>query len=143
MTKGPIIQSNAVLFLRARVLTAGGRDPDAEHAEVERQRWICQQAAAQLGATIVREYVEFGGTAPLAYRPALQRMLADLDTLLAVRYVLVTGIDRLARQPEDLRELQRQIRAAGAVLRDTSAPPFAIYACNPDEAHLGLSFPID
>lgn len=120
MTEGPIIQANAVVFLRARHITAHGGDHESEEHDIDRQRAYCQSAAERLGATIVKEYVEYGGTGPIRSRPILSRMLGDLRTLLGIQYVLVFSLDRLVRKPEDLQELEEAIQASGARLMDVN-----------------------
>ena len=114
MNQGPIIRGSAVVFLRARVLTADPHYHDSEIRHVDRQRELCQSAAERLDAVIVGEYIEYGGTGPIAHRPALRRMLGDLATLLGVRYVLVTSLDRLARKPADAAAITEAIQQAGA-----------------------------
>ena len=123
MTEGPIIQANAVTFLRARHITAHGHDHESEAHDIDRQRAYCQSAAERLGAAIVREYVEYGGTGPIRSRPILSRMLGDLRTLLGIQYVLVFSLDRLVRKPEDLKELEEAIQATGARLTEVNDHP--------------------
>jgi len=138
MTKGPIIQANAVVFLRARVLTADGRDHDGEICHVRSQRELCQAAAEQIDAVIVREYVEYGGTGPIVRRPILRQMLGDLATLLGVRYVLVANLDRLARMTSDVAAIQEAIQAAGAHVVTCDDLPRA-YHCEPNETFWGFA----
>ncbi|MGH3193112.1 MAG: recombinase family protein, partial [Streptosporangiaceae bacterium] len=128
-----ITQANAVMFLRARHVTAHGRDPESEERNIARQRAYCRSAAERLGATIIREYVEHGGTGPIRSRPILSQMLGDLRTLLGVQHVLVFSLDRLARKPEDLYELEQAIQATGARLIEVSGLPVSAYYCNPNE----------
>jgi hypothetical protein len=114
MTEGPIIQATAVMFLRARHITADGRNHDAEETNIASQRELCRLAAGQIEARIAGEYVEYGGTGPIGARPVVCQMLTGLGTLLGARYVLVTSFDRLARQPDDFTAIAEAIRAAGA-----------------------------
>ena len=72
MKEGPITQANAVLFLRARHITARGRDHESEERDIGRQRAYCQSVAERLGVTIVKEYVEYGGTGPISTRPVVR-----------------------------------------------------------------------
>jgi DNA invertase Pin-like site-specific DNA recombinase len=123
MNEGPIIHANAVVFLRARHITVHGRDPESEEQNIARQRAYCQSAAERLGAIVVREYVEYGGTGSIRSRPTLHQMLGDLRMLLGVQYVLVFSLDRLARKPEDLYELEQAIQATGARLMEVSSHP--------------------
>jgi DNA invertase Pin-like site-specific DNA recombinase len=50
-------------------------------------------------------------------------MFGDLRTLLGVQYVLVFSLDRLARRPEDLHELEQAIQATGARLMEIGSHP--------------------
>jgi hypothetical protein len=138
MTEGPIIQAGAVVFLRARHLTADGRNHDSENRDIARQRLICQDAAAMCGAPIAREYVEYGGTGPITRRPVVQRMLDELTTLPNVRYVITVSHDRLARLPSDFRAVEEALIAAGAHLVIATDLPRA-YFCNPNEAFFDLT----
>jgi hypothetical protein len=137
MTEGPITQANAVVFLRARVLDADGRNHASEMRHVESQRELCQAAAVQLDAVIVREYVEYGGTGPISARPILRQMLDDLATLLGIRYVLAANIDRLARMPADLTAIQEAIQANGAYVLNVDQLP-TTYRCGPNEIREGI-----
>lgn len=133
MKEGPITQANAVVFLRARHITAVGRDHESEERDIARQRAYCQSAAERLGFTIVKEYVEYGGTGPIAVRPVVRHMLGDLRSLLGVQYVLAFSLDRLARKPEDLRELEQRVQAAGAELLVASGLVVSTYYYNSSE----------
>jgi hypothetical protein len=137
MTEGPVIQDCAVVFLRARHLTADGRNHDSEIRHVASQRELCRAAAEQIDASVVKEYVEYGGTGLVATRPVVRQMLEDLRTLLAVavRYILVASTDRLARKPSDVAAITGAIFAAGAYLVTAADLPGA-YLCNPGESFL-------
>jgi DNA invertase Pin-like site-specific DNA recombinase len=128
MTDGPIIQGNAVVFLRARQITGNGRDHDTEMRHIASQRELCRRAAEQMEVVILKEYVEHGGTGPVSSRPILRQMFDELRTLLGVRYVLVASIDRLARMSSDLATIQEAIRAVGTHLVVAADPP-KTYPC--------------
>lgn len=136
MTRGPIIQANALVFLRARSMTAGGRNHEAEERQIASQRELCHRAAEQIGACVVKEYVEYGGTGPIARRPMLRQMLGDLSTFLGVRYVLVASLDRLARMPADAAAIQEAVQMAGAHILSAADLP-RTYLCDPREAAFG------
>jgi hypothetical protein len=138
MTEGPIIQAGVVVFLRARHLTANGRNHSSEERDIASQRQLCRQAAEQIDAVIVREYVEHGGTGPIAKRPIVRQLIGDLGTLLGVRYVLVAHPDRIARRPSDALAITEAIQAAGAHLVTAGDLPSA-YRRNPSESFLGLT----
>ncbi len=84
----------AVLYLRtARAeLGVGGESPS-----VGRQRRICQQAAAALGAEVVDEFVDDGVRGTTLERPGLGACLARLDVTPSVDYIVVTDLSRLGR----------------------------------------------
>lgn len=107
---------HAVIFLRVRAIGSTGREYEHETAQIEMQRQACMTWAAHLGATVVREYAEYGGTGPIEQRPTLRLMLDELLALHDVRYVITTGLDRLARRAEDFASLSLDIEAAGAEL---------------------------
>lgn len=115
MTEGPIIQMNVVLFLRTRHITANGRDHESEVRNVARQRQMCHEAAEQMDAVTVKEYVEYGGTGPVVGRPVLCEMLDELEKL-NVQLVLVANFDRIARSAEHMEVIAKMIWARGARL---------------------------
>lgn len=117
--------THAVSFLRARYLDSDGPDHDSEDRHIALQRRMCEQTAARLGVTIIREYVEHGGTGAIAHRPAARRMLDELLALHDARFVIVASLDRLARSTEDLAAIDLDLASAGAelVVADEQARP--------------------
>jgi len=132
MNEGPITQVDAVMFLRARHLTAAGRDRDSEERDIARQRQLCQEAAEMYDALIVGEYIEYGGTGPIRRRPVVQRMLDELQTRPTVRFVITVSHDRLARMPRDFQAVEERITAARALIVVVDHLT-ASYRCNPNE----------
>lgn len=108
--------STAIIFLRARYLGQGDRDREIELHMIAAQREACEQAAERLGAEIIREYVEYGGTSSIDKRPELRLLLDELRALRDVRYVIVTSPDRLARTMTDWTTIRFELEAAGAEL---------------------------
>ena len=106
----------AVLFLRARYLGPAGPDRTAETRQIDTQRQLCTEAARVLGAMVIGEYVEYGGTGAIDRRPRVQRLLDDLRTLGGIGYVIVSGLDRLARKRADLDTIELALDAAGTRL---------------------------
>lgn len=104
----------AVLFIRAR--HAGTDEQAATEAQISAQRAAGQEAAQQLNAEIVHEYVEHGGTDRLERRPVVRQMLAELAQTRDIDYVITSGYDRLARRVSDLQDIEAGVEAAGAVL---------------------------
>lgn len=109
-------QPAAVLFLRARHIGADGRDRKQENNLLAAQREQCEGAAVRLGADIIREYVEHGGTGSIDTRPELRLMLDELRALRDVDYVITAGTDRLWRAKHDGEAIRFEIEAAGAHL---------------------------
>ncbi|MGH7261327.1 MAG: recombinase family protein [Nitrospiraceae bacterium] len=107
-------RATAVLFLRARSL---GRDnPDQEQHIIAAQRASCVRTAETLGAEVIREYVEYGGTASIDTRPTLRLMLDELRALRDTTYIIVTNHDRLVRRSRDAAYISLEIEAVGAEL---------------------------
>ena len=113
-------QPMAVIFLRSRHLGADGSDHEVEQWMIAAQRAACKQRAEALGAQIIREYREFGGTGSIDKRPTLRLMLDELRALHDTDYVIVTGTERLARRTEDMAAICLELEAAGARLITTA-----------------------
>lgn len=111
--------TKAVMYLRARYRGSDADEYEVEQRQIEAQRQACMQAAERMGVTLVREYAEHGGTGPIEGRPELRLMLNELTALRDVRYIFVTGLDRLARRAPDLHSIRLEIEAAGAELVTT------------------------
>jgi site-specific DNA recombinase len=109
-------QPTAVIFLRARHLGTDGSDREVAQRMIAAQRTACEQRAEALGAQIIREYVEVGGTGGIDKRPALRLMLDELRALHDADYVVVTSPDRLARKTDDMVAIFLEIEAGGAQL---------------------------
>jgi len=105
---------HAVVFIRARHV---GYDAQAAtETQITAQRELCEAAAQELNATILREYVEHGGTDRIERRPIVRQMLAELGQVGDVDYVIAYGADRLARRTADFARIEVGIAAAGAEL---------------------------
>lgn len=108
-------QPVAVIFLRARV--AGGDDGrEREQWMIEQQRVQCMALAERLNATVIREYVEYGGVVAIDKRPQLKLMLDELRALRDVSYIIATGPERLARRLDDWAAIDLELAASGAKL---------------------------
>lgn len=110
----------AVIYLRvstARQASSGG---EVEGYSIPAQREACRRKAAELGASVVDEYVDAGGSARSIDRPALQELLERLHERRDVDYVIVHKVDRLARDRADDVTIGLTIHKAGAVLVSAS-----------------------
>jgi site-specific DNA recombinase len=109
----------AVMYLRVSTARQANKNGEAEGYSIPAQRAACARKAADLGAEVVKEYLDAGASARSADRPGLQELLTrvavgDLD------YVIVHKLDRLARDRGDDVAIALAIHKGGAVLVSTS-----------------------
>ncbi|WP_372791689.1 recombinase family protein [Paraconexibacter sp.] len=114
----------AVIY--ARVSSAKQAEKDLS---LPAQITACAKKAEHLGAEVVEEFVERGESGTTANRPALRRMLTQLQAG-SIDYVIVHKIDRLARNRADDVAIVMAIRKTGAQLVSVSE--------NVDETPSGL-----
>lgn len=120
-------QPTAVTFLRARHLGPDRQqDRATEQQMIDTQRRTCNQLAEQLDATVIREYVEFGGTGSIDRRPQLKLMLDELRALHDATYVIAENPDRISRRVADWNAVHLELEASGAKLV-TAVDHTAIY----------------
>jgi DNA invertase Pin-like site-specific DNA recombinase len=113
----PAIENpTAVIFLRARHRGSQGPDRAQEQHMIIWQRVACEQAAHKLGAQVIREYAEYGGTGSINIRPIVRLMLNELHARHDATYLIVDRAERLARQAHDRAMISLKIHAAGAEL---------------------------
>jgi len=111
------ITKQAVLYLRvstARQASRGQADP--EGFSLPAQREACERKAADLGATVVSEFVDRGESGRMVGRHDLQRMLVFLKENPGIDYVIVYKVSRFARNRFDDAVLSYEIERAGAQL---------------------------
>jgi site-specific DNA recombinase len=101
---------SAVLYLR--VASAYQRD---QHDGIAQQRAACIREAERLGAVINGEYVDAGVSGNNMNRPGLLGLLRRV-TERPVRYVIVRGRARLARNPVDDAAIRQRLDQVGAKL---------------------------
>src|SRR5271167_2429850 len=90
----------AVIYLRVSSDGQVNKAHDPEGYSIPGQREACEHRAQLLGVEVAGEYVEYGVTGRNVRRPALQRMLGELE-LIRPTYVIVYDISRLARNRLD------------------------------------------
>lgn len=116
----------AVIYLRVSSDGQMNKAHDPEGYSIPGQREACEHRAGLLDASVAAEYVEYGVTGRNVRRPALQRMLGELE-LLRPDYVIVYDISRLARNRLDDANLLLRIEQSGArlvsVLENIDATP--------------------
>ena len=106
---------HAVIYLRVSTKEQAERGGMAEGFSIPAQREACTRKAAELGLTVVAEFVDAGESARSAARPDLQRMLVYLAEN-PVSAVIVHKIDRLARNRADDVQITLAIQNSGARL---------------------------
>jgi len=112
---GETLPALAVSYLRVSTKEQAEKGGSSEGFSIPAQREVNRQKAADLGARIVREFVDAGESAKTADRDELQAMLAHIKTH-QVHYVIVPKVNRLARNRADDVAIHEQIIAAGARL---------------------------
>ena len=105
----------AVIYLRVSTSRQATRNGEAEGYSIPAQRDACTRKVADLGAEVVREFVDAGASARSADRPGLQELLTYV-TEGGVDYVIVHKLDRLARDRADDVMILAKIQTAGATL---------------------------
>lgn len=91
---------------------------ESEHGEgsaIRGQREATRRRAVQLDATVLEEFTDDGVSGRTSDRPALQRMLAYIETH-DVTYCVVGSIARLARDPFTYTAIREALAEAGVTL---------------------------
>jgi site-specific DNA recombinase len=105
----------AVIYLRVSTKRQVNKGYNPDGYSLPAQQIDCETKALQLGATVVRVFVDRGESARTADRPEFQKMLAFLAEN-PVSYLIVHKLDRWARDRTDDVLLNMQIQATGARL---------------------------
>jgi DNA invertase Pin-like site-specific DNA recombinase len=106
----------AVSYLRVSTQRQADKDFNPEGFSLPSQRQLNERKAAEMNATIVREFIDSGGSGRNINRKDLQRMLAYLKEDGGVDYVIVSYIDRFARRLRDHVLVKLAIEQTGAKL---------------------------
>ena len=105
----------AVSYLRVSTREQAERGGTDEGFSIPAQREANQRKADELGARIVREFIDAGESARSADRDGLQEMLAFIAAT-RVRFCLVHKLDRLARNRADDVKIHEALINAGVTL---------------------------
>ena len=105
----------AVSYLRVSTKDQATRNGLEEGLSIPAQRDAAARKAEQLGAVIVKEFIEPGESAKTARRRALQEML-DYLAANAVQYCIINKVDRLARNRLDDAIIHATLRGANITL---------------------------
>ena len=112
------MNKTAAIYLRVSSIGQVNTAHDPEGYSIPGQREACQRYAEQLNASVIREYVEPGKSGTNTNRPALQRMLSELEAL-KPDYVIFYDLSRVARDDFDALWLLREIEGRGCKLEST------------------------
>ena len=105
----------AVSYLRVSTREQAERGGTTEGFSIPAQREANQRKAAELGARVVREFVDAGESARSADRDGLREMLAFIAAT-RVTFCIVHKLDRLARNRADDVKIHEALLAAGVTL---------------------------
>ena len=105
----------AVSYLRVSTREQAERGGTDEGFSIPAQREANARKAAELGAKVVREFVDAGESARSADRDGLQEMLAFI-TATRVTFCVVHKLDRLARNRADDVAIHQALLSAGVTL---------------------------
>lgn len=105
----------AITYLRVSTKDQATRNGLEEGLSIPAQREAAERKAEQLGAVIVKEFIEPGESAKTARRRALQEML-DYIAANPVRYCIINKVDRLARNRLDDAIIHSTLRGANITL---------------------------
>ena len=105
----------AVSYLRVSTREQAERGGSEEGFSIPAQREANARKAAELGARVVREFIDAGESARSADRDGLQEMLAFL-TATRVQFCIVHKLDRLARNRADDVAIHQALLSAGVTL---------------------------
>lgn len=105
----------AISYLRVSTKDQATRNGLEEGLSIPAQREAAQRKADQLGAVIVKEFIEPGESAKTARRRALQDMLDYIATN-PVHYCIINKVDRLARNRLDDAIIHATLRGANIQL---------------------------
>jgi len=105
----------AISYLRVSTKDQATRNGLDEGLSLPAQREAADRKAQQLGAVIVKEFIEPGESAKTTNRRALQDMLGYVAEH-PVRYCIINKVDRLARNRLDDAIIHATLRDAGVAL---------------------------
>ena len=119
-TKGPEHATDggllpAIAYLRVSTKDQATRNGLEEGLSIPAQREAAERKADQLGAVIVKEFIEPGESAKTARRRALQDMLDYIATN-PVQFCIINKVDRLARNRLDDAIIHSTLRGANTQL---------------------------
>ncbi|MCU1489370.1 MAG: hypothetical protein JWM85_775 [Acidimicrobiaceae bacterium] len=129
LKKPPISPSElrrAVIYLRVSTNAQAEKDIDPEGYSLPAQREICRRKVEELGGVVVAEYIDRGESAKTTDRPEFQRLLAEVRNTHDADLLVVSKLDRWARNREDdvliglkLKQMRVQLASASENIDET------------------------
>jgi site-specific DNA recombinase len=110
---------SAAIYVRVSSTGQLGRDGDEDGYSIPAQVEACKKEAISRGAEVAKVYIERAESAKSDDRPVLQYMLRELPSL-AVKYLIVHKVDRLARNRLDDATLYQKLVGMGIKLVSAS-----------------------
>src|SRR4051812_7157515 len=115
MAEKPVVRTAAAMYVRVSSAGQMGRDGDDDGYSIPAQVAANERKASDLGAELVKAYIERAESARSDGRPVLQRMLKELPSM-GVQHLIVHKVDRLARNRLDDAMLYHELRKMGITL---------------------------
>ena len=112
----------AVIYLRVSSDVEVERGFGEEGYSIPAQREACERKAADLGAIVVRTYVDLAKTAKTKARPQFQEMVADIERDRDIDFAIVHKLNRFARNAMDDSVIAWRLQQAGAQLVSVLEP---------------------
>lgn len=109
-------RKRAVLYLRVSTSKQADKDNDPDGYSLPAQEDACRRKAEDLGADVVKVFIDRGESAKTADRREFQRMLAFVKEHGDIDFVILDKVDRFARNRRDDANLMFELRTAGAQL---------------------------
>ena len=116
VSKGPVREKRALIYIRVSTKGQAVRDGNAEGYSLPTQREACRHKAEALGAVVVDEYIDKDTATSVDKRPALQRMVEYVVTHRDIDYVIFHQLSRFARYVPDDARITLELEMAGASL---------------------------
>jgi site-specific DNA recombinase len=112
----PARTKRAVIYLRVSSDQQVERGYGDEGYSIPAQREACERKAADLGAVVVRRYVDLAKSAKTRNRPRFTEMVADIERDRDIDFVIVHKLNRFARNAMDDAVIDYRLGEAGAQL---------------------------